>query len=102
METFRAGSMISADETITERADVIISLLDRPIFIPIVFEFDSPVPIDIIEVMEANPSDTFEFDLEGVAMKGFPMEVSIQPANRPSQTSQLLCSPETDITELIY
>lgn len=101
LETVINGSIISPEVRIKEGADVVISLLDRPVFIPIVFEFDSPVPIDIIEVMEANPSDTFEFELDGVTMKGFPMEVSIQPSNMPAQTSQLLCSPETDITKLI-
>lgn len=87
--------------TISEKGDIVIGELEAPLFIPLEFKFTSPMAANIIEVMEAGPDGTFSFTYDGATLYGFPLEVGIQPANRPAQETTLLCSPQTDLTKLI-
>jgi hypothetical protein len=78
-----------------------IGSLDPALFIPLALKYKSPMPNELITTMDSGPDGTFSLQYDGNALYGFPMEVSIQPANRPSQESTLLCSPQTDLTKLI-
>jgi hypothetical protein len=78
-----------------------IGSLAAPLFIPLTLKYESPMPNEFIETMDAGPDGTFSLEYDGHTLYGFPMEVSIQPANRPAQESTLLCSPQTDILKLI-
>jgi hypothetical protein len=78
-----------------------IGTLAAPLFIPLTLKYESPMPNDFITTMDNGPDGTFSFQYDGFTHYGFPMEVSIQPANRPAQESTLLCSPQTDILKLI-
>lgn len=87
--------------TISEKANVVIGDLEPPIFIPLELKFTSPMARNIISTMDAGPDGTFSFPYDGNILYGFPMEVGIQPANRPAQETILLCSPVTDLSKLI-
>lgn len=71
------------------------------LFIPLTLKYQSPMPNNLIPVMDAGPDGTFSLQYDGNPFYGFPMDVGIQPANRPAQESTLLCSPQTDLTKLI-
>jgi len=77
------------------------TLAVTPLFIPLTFKYKSPMPDGFIATMDAGPDGTFSFTYNGDTYYGFPMDVGIQPANRPAQESTLLCSPQTDLTKLI-
>jgi hypothetical protein len=93
--------VIKAGVTYIGNKNTRIGSLDAPLFIPIVFKCESPMPANTIEVMDAGPDGTFAFDYDGHTHYGFPMEVSIQPSNRPAQETVLLCSPQTNLNNLI-
>ncbi len=94
-------NIVKDGETYVGNKNINIGTLAAPLFIPLEFRFESPMPLDIIDIMEAGPDGSFSFTYNGDTYYGFPMEVSIQPANRPAQDTTLLCSPQTDITKLI-
>lgn len=78
-----------------------IGTLDPPLFIPVIFKAEGPMPMSIIDTMDAGPDGTFSFVYGDNIYYGFPMEVGIQPSNRPAQETTLLCSPATDLKQLI-
>jgi hypothetical protein len=71
------------------------------LFIPITFECESPIGDTFMQAMEAGPDGTFSFLYGGEPYYGFVMNVGVQPANKPAQQSTLLCSPVTNIQQLI-
>lgn len=94
-------NIVKSGQTYVGNKNIRIGGLTAPLFIPLEFKFDSPMPYTIIDTMDTGPDGTFSFTYEGLSFYGFPMEVSIQPSNRPSQETTLLCSPVTDLTQLI-
>lgn len=94
-------STTTATETITENADVDIHDMDDPLFYPLVFEFDTKVPINFADLLTSIPNTHIEFNYNGVSFYGFPLEVKQKPALNESQQWRLLCSPKTDIQNLI-
>ncbi|MDF2189281.1 hypothetical protein [Paraflavitalea sp. CAU 1676] len=87
--------------TISEKANVVIGSLAPPLFIPLDIRAEGPMPNNTTKVMDEGPDGTISLDYDGATFYGFPMEVGIQPANRPAQETTLLCSPQTDLTKLI-
>jgi hypothetical protein len=71
------------------------------LFIPLMLKVKSPMPDELITTMDNGPDGTFSLTYGGVPLFGFPMDVGIQPANRPAQESTLLCSTQTNILNLI-
>lgn len=92
---------VKAGVTISEGTDENIGSLDPPLFIPLNLFVDSPMPNGQIDTMNTNPAGTLPFSYNGKPFYGFVNELSIQPASKAVQTSNLLCSPLTDITTLI-
>jgi hypothetical protein len=86
--------------TIDERADARIGSFAAQIFKPYIFELTSEMPETFLE---GSPIKKFTTTALGgrVSLAGFPMKVGIQPGNNKAQTSQLLCSPEVDLLQLI-
>jgi hypothetical protein len=78
-----------------------IGSLAPALFIPLTLKSKSPMPDNFITTMDNGPDGTFSLTYDGVPYYGFPMDVGVQPANRPAQESILLCSPQTDLNNLI-
>jgi hypothetical protein len=93
--------VINNGQTYIGNKSIRIGTLDAPLFIPIVFTVEGPMPLDTIEKMDNGPDGTFSWVYNDDTYFGFPLDVSIQPANRPAQETTLLCSPQTDLTNLI-
>jgi hypothetical protein len=93
--------VIKAGQTYIGNKTIRIGTLDPALFIPITFKVEGPMPMTIIDTMDAGPDGTFSFVYGNDTYYGYPMEVGIQPANRPAQETTLLCSPQTTITQLI-
>lgn len=87
--------------TITENADVLISTLGTPLFIPIVAEFTCPVPIDIQTLLDTDPYGKITFPYNGITVEGYLLEASETPARRSSQQIKLLLTSNNTITDLI-
>jgi hypothetical protein len=86
---------------ITENADVQIASLDAPLFSCNYLEFETKVPLNYLELLNANPLKAFAGTWAGFSFVGIPDKVSVQPGDNGSQTFKLLASPTTDLTMLI-
>lgn len=86
---------------ITENADIQIASLDTPLFSCNYLEFETKVPINLFELLKANPLKAFKGTWAGFSFVGIPDKISIQPGDNAAQTFKLLASPDTDLTQLI-
>lgn len=102
LETVTDATVISPEIRIKESADVRISSLDSPLFIPVEFTGESPSPYGISDIMEATPNERFSFIYRDVTYYGYPLEISVQPANKAPQESRLLLSTNNNLIPLIH
>jgi hypothetical protein len=88
-------------KTITENADVPISSMDDPLFYPFVFEFDTTVPLNFIDIYNAAANGHISFKFNSKTFYGFSIEVKAKPALNEAQSWKLLCSPKTNLSDLL-
>lgn len=86
---------------ITENADIQIASLDAPLFSCNYLEFETKVPLNLLELLKANPLKAFTGTWAGFSFVGIPEKISVQPGDNGAQTYKLLASPSTDLTQLI-
>lgn len=86
---------------VVEKADIRIGDLGDKIFHPIILEFETPAPINLIELLDANPLQIFSVEFLGNIYTGIPIKVAINPSNDKKQSYQLLALPENDLSLLI-
>ncbi len=87
---------------IIEKADIQISTLGTPMFIPKYFEFEITSPVDMVEILDADPNPVFEFDeSEGTDYNGFFYRGGIALNDLEEQTFKVLCTFENDLLSLI-
>lgn len=92
---------IKSGQTYIGNKTIQIATLDAPLFIPLTFQVEGPMPDETITILEAGPNGTFTWTYGDDRFYGFPLETGIQPVDRPAQESTLLCTPATDITKLV-
>lgn len=86
---------------ITENADIQIASLDAPLFSCNYLEFETKVPVNLFELLNANPLKAFTGTWAGFSFVGIPVKTSTQPGDNAAQTFQLLAGPAVDLTQLI-
>lgn len=86
---------------ITENADIQISSLAAPLFSANYLEFETKVPYNLFDLLNAAPLKAFAGTWAGFSFVGIPVKVSVAPGENAAQTFQLLASPATDLTQLI-
>lgn len=86
---------------ITERADVEIVDLGAPMFKPYYLEFDTISPVNMVEILEANPNPKFSFTWLGVSYTGFFIRGGIALNDLEEQTFKLLATADCDVLPLI-
>lgn len=88
-------------ETIDEDADVPVISLDKPYFLPRVFELECEMP-EVAELLEENPNRCFSFEHpNGQIYKGFNLKIGISPSSKTSDKIRLLMTADTDLKTLI-
>lgn len=87
--------------TIKESDDQLIMDLDPMLFKPVDLEFEIDVPVDLVEILEANPQRCFSVDWLGIRYVGFLRKAAIAPASGASQTFVLLSAPGNNLSKLI-
>jgi hypothetical protein len=90
-----------AGNTITEGASIDIHDLDDPLFYPLIFEFDTEVPVNFSDLLSNSANGHIEFIYNNKSFYGFPVQVTAKPALNESQTWKLLCSPKTNLSDLV-
>lgn len=86
---------------ITENADIQIASLDAPLFSCNYLEFETKVPYNLFDILNATPLKAFTGTWAGFTFIGIPDKISIQPGDNAAQTFKLLASPTTSLTDLI-
>jgi hypothetical protein len=84
-----------------EIADVMIGSLLPQLFTPNLLSFEVPAPVDLVELLEANPVRAMAFDYLGILLMGIPVKVGINPATNEAQEYTLLSAPSNNLEELI-
>jgi hypothetical protein len=86
---------------ILEKGPIQISSLDAPLFSCNYLEFETKIPVNILELLKANPLKAFAGTWAGFSFVGIPDKVSVQPGENGAQTFKLLAGPTVDLTQLI-
>lgn len=86
---------------VTESADVQIASLSAALFSCNYLEFETKVPVDMLDLLNANPLKAFAGTWAGFSFVGIPDKVATQPGDNGAQTYKLLASPTTDLTTLV-
>jgi hypothetical protein len=85
--------------TVFETADYVIN--GRPLFIPKYFDFDTEVPMQLADAMEANPNRCFNFTWYDKTYSGFSLKVGISPTDNKGQAFHLLVAPTSNLNNLV-
>lgn len=86
---------------ITENADVQLASLASALFSCNYLEFETKVPYNLFDLLNANPLKAFAGTWAGFSFVGIPDKIAAQPGDNGAQTYKLLASPTTDLTQLI-
>lgn len=91
--TEKNSAVIAENGTYTIGKDIL--------FKPWYFELEARVPEDLVEVLENNLNRPFYFTWYGDSYKGFLIKAVASVSDSRSQSLKLLCTPDTDLTNLI-
>ncbi len=86
--------------TVSERANIRVDSLPAPMFYPYIFQFETEVPANFIDIMNNAVNGHIAFKINGRQFYGFPLEVSVKPALNDKQVWKVLASPVNDVTLL--
>lgn len=88
--------------TTIENVDVPISSLNpNLLFYPFYFTFRTKVPVNFNEILETAANGHIQFSFNGTVFYGFPQQVKQKPAIDEVQEWKLLCSPATNIDDIL-
>lgn len=88
-------------ETITENADIDIHSLGDKLWLPLIFDFDTQVPISAYNIFNFAANGHISFPYKGKTFYGFPIQVTIKPNLNDSQSWKLLASPLNNLDDLV-
>ena len=94
------NSKLVCDGIIENRTDF-LGGFDAPYFYPIYFDFNIPSPSEILNLLELNPLQIFNFNFEGNNYSGILNEVTVEPSNDSVQQYQLLSTTTNNLAKLI-
>jgi hypothetical protein len=106
--TFQSGTKnvelktVQGSVTVREKADVAVGSLGAKIFTPFTFSLSANSPVNLAEIMEANPNRCFKFTWDGVEYKGFNLKAGFAPNILGQQEYNLLSTADNDLTQLIH
>lgn len=86
---------------IIEKADIPITDLGDPDYMPKLFEFDTLAPIDMTETLEADPNPNMQLEWNGNIYTGFFLRGGIALNDLEEQTFKLLACKENNVLNLI-
>jgi hypothetical protein len=72
------------------------------LFKPFYFELETMVPVTTVEDLDADRNRCFLPEWYGDTYKGFSRKIGASVNDNKSQQFKLLCSPDTDVTKLIF
>lgn len=73
----------------------------NPLFLPVIFEFTTVPPYDLVSLLDADPNRYITFPYKGEELRGFILDVGIIPATRDKRTYRVLSHPDNNLENLI-
>lgn len=87
---------------IKENADVLISTLPMPFYIPVVFNFMTDYREDLFTYLDGpRKYQHIGFTKKGIKLNGYPVDVSGNPDSNEKQKWKLLCAASTNLINII-
>lgn len=86
---------------IPERNSYVIGNIASRFFKPVWVDAEWPVPDNILELLDADPVQVFDFLIGNTLFIGILNKISIEHATRKTQSLQFLSAPANDFTKLI-
>jgi hypothetical protein len=71
------------------------------LFLPFIFEFDTEVPISIVDILSVSPNASFSFTYKSIKYYGYLLKPSIDISNNEAQQFTLLAAINNDLNTLI-
>ena len=96
-----AISSYNGQPPVIENANVSIGSLGAPLFTPNLLEFDTQVPLNLLDRFRSNPYAAYSFTNAGVQYFGLPQKDTIRPADNKWQSYQVLSAPSNNLLNLI-
>lgn len=99
--TEKNADLVTVDvaETIIEKSDITIGR--TKLFLPYYFDFDIQVPVDLVDLLEADPNRPFSFTWDGDTYTGFLIKAAIAPNTNKEQSYKLLAAPSNNLQNLL-
>lgn len=97
----RNPELLTTKNGITIDEDADLPITTDILFKPLVFDVETEVPVDLVDILDSNPYRRFDFEWKGFTYAGFLLKGGIAPNDNKSQVYQLLCDPLTDETKFI-
>lgn len=86
---------------IEEKADVNIGSLAAPFFFPVLIQFNCLPGFDLLELLDSDPLQLFDWDFYGTNYKGIMIKASLAPGSNQDQVYQMLSTADNDLEQLI-
>jgi hypothetical protein len=85
--------------TVTENEIIQIGGLEPQLFRPYYITIKTKVPINLLELLKANPYGKIKFTYNGTVFYGYLFDGGIKPANQEGQTWKLISAAGNDLTK---
>lgn len=96
-----AMAFINGPDVLVENADAPVGDLTAKFFTPVTLTVETDAPDDLLDLLDANPIQGFQFTFEGTTYKGIAIENSVNLKTNKKQTYTFLSHPDNDLTKLI-
>jgi hypothetical protein len=92
---------VNGSDVIIEKADKPVGSLADKFFLPVIISIETDAPVDLLEALDSNPLQIFQFTLNGDVFKMIPLENGINPQTNKKQTYTGWATADTNLEILI-
>ena len=100
LKNYEASSN-NGSTTIVENQDIEVGSLGDKIFLPHIMSIETDYPIDMLQLLDSNPTGYIEFPYNGAMWKGFNESGTVDISKSSKRTFELLLTVDNDLSKLI-
>lgn len=102
--TDKNADLVTTDNdgnVISEKADILVSSMGEKVYLPYITKMLVKSPYNLKEIMDNYNGERFDYLRSGLPFNGFPIDIKTEDYTLESQTYELLCTADNDLTLLI-